>query len=338
MKKILFSLILFACSCSEQQIKYKDFLALRDAYNDGLSLKESSKFKEAIDKFLIADRSIENFPASYQMAECYQSLNKKKDATEMLRISFARGFPIERIDKEKFKDIWSEVENAYAIESTRYYERVDTILKKELDSMVTSDQVVRYSKTALNVSANVIDSLNILRLREICDRHGWPGRKILGYGPIPDPSILVIHASESDNLYFLKLAIDASVNNEASWFGARAIMINLLWRFEQNGYNKLRHTFLTSKCELDLEESSFQLMSLAKFLSDNPHKTIELVAFEQPGKSSFNKCYYDILVEIRQTLSEYGVDNNDVSLSPTLMPKSSDEFQEYFFGVAFKSR
>ena len=249
--KLLLLLLIFGCS--KPQIEYNDFLQYRKDYDEGQSSKEQFRYEDAINYLKNSDNSIDNFPAPKLMAECHMLLKNKDEALKMLSLAFKRGFPITSIDKKLFNPIWSDVKEAYGRESSEYHMTVDTVLRNKLNNMILLDQTNRWEYESHRQEFIKIDSININELRKICIEKGWPGRKILGYGRIPDPSILVIHSNEKNNLYFLDIAMKASLNNEASWFGTRAIMYNLLWRFDHDGYSKLRNTYLKEDGELDLE-------------------------------------------------------------------------------------
>ncbi len=335
MVRFIIILALLLCSCSQSSVEYVDFLKYRSSYTEGERLKEQSNYHEAINHYKDSDNSIDNFSAPKKMAECYMLLGEKKEALKMLSLAFRRGFPITSIDSELFKPIWQEVEEAYEEGSFKYYDAVDTLLKKKLEEMIRLDQTNRAQYESFRQEFGKIDSANIAELSEICAEKGWPGRKLLGYGNIPDPSILVIHSSEEDNLYFLDIAMKASLNNESSWFGTRAIMINLLWRFDHNGYDKLRHTYLTDRGDLDFEKSSFQLLSLVTSLNDNPTKKIILVAFEQSNNDLFSSIYVNRLTEIKEILIHYGLDSNRVSINTKLIPNPPDKLGDSYFGLLF---
>lgn len=302
---------------------------------EGDRLKELSKYHEAINYYKDADNSIDNFSTPKKMAECYILLGEKREALKMLSIAFNRGFPITSIDNDLFNPIWKEVEAAYKEGYTKYCLAVDTLLKKKLETMIQLDQTNRSQYESYRQQFIKIDSINITELRKICAKKGWPGRKLLGYGVIPDPSILVIHSSERDNLNFLDIAMKASLANESSWFGTRAIMYNLLWRFNHNGYSKLRHTYLTKRGDLDWEKSSFQLISLVTSLNNNPSKKIKLVAFEQPDNTLFSSVYINRLTEIKKTLVQSGLDSTRVSIDTKLIPYTPDELGDSYFGLLF---
>jgi tetratricopeptide (TPR) repeat protein len=333
MIRFLLLIFCFSFSChSIKQFDYSNFLELEKVYNRGKVLKEQKKYEEALKEFAVAEKSINNYSVVWRMADCYMYLNKSSEALKMLGLAFKRGVPISRIDKELFAPIWPEVEKAYAKECLNYYASIDTVLRNKLASMENLDQKGRREYSSHVKEFKRIDSINIKELKEICVEKGWPGKKQLGFGIIPDPATLVIHSDEKNNIYFLDLAMKASLNNEDGWFGTRAILINLMWRFNHDGFNKLRLTYLTADGKLDLKKSFFQLSSLAKFLNDNPDGSIELLAFDHPTNKVFSKSYQNNLLEVKQALIKYGLDSNRISINDKLRPPFSDEFGDFYFG------
>lgn len=331
MKTFLFFAFLVFVSCQSKQLEYSDFLECEEAYQWALYLKSQSNYKDAIVQFELADKSINNFPASKEMAECYMHLGETNKALDLATIAFQRGFPVTSFDEHLFATVWSELEREFKVNSTSYYQTVDTLLRNELSQMIMNDQKIRLNPQSIEKMME-IDLYNINRLKEICRSKGWPGRRLLGYGRIPDPSILVIHASERDNIFFLDLVVRASLKNEASWFSARAIMINLLWRFDDDGYNKLRHTYVDSHGELDTIRSFFQLSSLATFLNDNTEKGIVLLGFHNSQSFSEKRTRMEQLEQIKRFLSNAGIRDDRVRIQKETMKVKPDEFGGYNFG------
>ena len=89
---------------------------------------------------------------------------------------------------------------AYVINQHQTHTQVNHALQAELQQMVNSDQKVRiaqieHGNSAKNAEAWIaIDAANLLRLKQIVARYGWPGKSLVGLTGSGNALLLVQHA------------------------------------------------------------------------------------------------------------------------------------------------
>ncbi len=302
-------LFFFIVGCTRETVDYSLFLEAEVNFEKADSLQKQGQYLNAIQFFQAADRSIDNFSAPYHIAECIMHLGDERVALEMARISVTRGFPLDRFDQPLFRPIFQQIAESFSEDSLKYASNLDTALRGRLDRMISRDQEVRNLGGYTSDDMQAIDKANIDELKAICEKYGWPGRKFLGYGRIPEPSTVVLHATEADNLNFLGLAMRASLDNKASWYETRAIMINLLWRFNRNSCTAFRFLEIKSNDTVDMNASFFELSSLGYFLMTNRNLSIELI--DQRNKDILESS---VLSEIKDFIVSQGANDSQVSI------------------------
>jgi hypothetical protein len=213
--------------------------------------------------------------------------------------------------------------------------------------MVEQDQTIRYAlqqadvqeKDSLGREMRKIDSLNISRLKAIEQKYGWPGFRLIGNRQTyptdvdADVALLVIHAGEAENHYFLNAALKKIQKKEASWWDAYGIMKNLVFRFNEDGHNKLRHIGMDEKGNVEMERSFFQLKVLADFLKDNPLQKITLFVVQYEGEDPQHLVRYQKSVkEIRNFLVREGIPAKSVGISEKMKIVKDDGLGRYRIG------
>ena len=89
---------------------------------------------------------------------------------------------------------------AYAISQHRTHTQINHALQTELQHMVDRDQKVRitqieHGNSTKNAEAwKAIDAANLLRLKQIVARYGWPGKSLVGLTGSGNALLLAQHA------------------------------------------------------------------------------------------------------------------------------------------------
>ena len=190
-------LFFFIIGCTRERVNYSLFLQAEVDFEKADSLQEQGQYLKAIQFFQAADRSIDNFSAPYRIAECRMHFGDERAALEMARISVTRGFPLDRFDQPLFRPIFHQIAESFHEDSLTYASRIDTALRGRLGRMISRDQEVRNLGGYTGDDMQAIDKANIDELKAISEKYDWPGRKLLGYGRIPEPSTVVLHATEA---------------------------------------------------------------------------------------------------------------------------------------------
>lgn len=281
------------------EISFREFLLLENSYLHANNLYDRKEFDSAIWYFRKSAASVNsNYASNINIARCYANLEQFDSALYYTRLAFKQGFPWDYLamDTALFMPIWKEIRLGYTADSLEYVKQINLALRNELQVMYQNDQAVRQKSSGTISIQDSIDQANISRLKEITDEYGWPERSVQRFGMIVDPSIFVIHADEAANLYFLPIAIQSAEKNKSSWYSPRSIMYNMLWRFEDSGYNKLRFIAPMDGSIIN-EESFFQLKGLAQFIIDNDFK-IRINAHRSTD-NDFNREYKKYLLELK---------------------------------------
>jgi hypothetical protein len=157
----------------------------------------------------------------------------------------------------------------------------DTSVAKKVDSLKFWDQYYRLKLPAferpemrdsfkyyMNLQQKV-DSTNLITLRQMVEKNGWPGWFQIG-SVRSGPNVIIVHNSEKDNILFLKLLISEAEKQNIYWEDAKNILGNLLFRFRKNGYFDLREVYIENQ-RLDRDKSLFALHTLGSLINDNPY-------------------------------------------------------------------
>lgn len=332
-----FFLLIFFSQCNTDdtvKISFREFLLLENSYSHANNLYDRKEFDSAIWYFRKSAVSVNsNYASNINIARCYANLEQFDSALYYTRLAFKQGFPWDYLamDTTLFMPIWKEMRLGYRADSLEYIKQINLALRHELQGMYQNDQAVRQKSSVTISIRDSIDRANITRLKELTDEYGWPERSVQGFGMIVDPSIFVIHADEAANLYFLPIAIKSAEENKSGWYSPRSIMNNMLWRFEDSGYNKLRFIVPIDGSILN-DKSFFQLKSLSQFIIDNDFK-IKINAHRSTD-TNFNREYKKYLLELKFFLLENGVENKRVMINDTLLENDRDEFGTYLFSYS----
>jgi hypothetical protein len=225
----------------------------------------------------------------------------------------------------------------FSVNYALYLDQIDSTLLKELEYMISEDQKYRtkkLNKDEYDKLQKPIDSLNIQKLYKIVNVKGWPNRKQLGIGMIPDPTTIVIHSNHKDNIFFLNEVLVSAEKNLITWFKPEVIMSNLLWRFEKDeGLVKLRYLDFTRSGDLDLEKSYFQLATLAKFRKNNSKwKMTFFPTYTNSKDKNKIKNYKTILYKIKEFLVKEGVSEDLIILDMNFKKVKDDGLGKFYFG------
>ncbi|HTE33863.1 MAG TPA: hypothetical protein VK666_25955 [Chryseolinea sp.] len=249
-----------------------------------------------------------------------------------------------------FTPIMKQVLRNYKRFRPQYLASIDTVLRKEIKNMENLDQTPRRllpnrkyvnqeSKDSLWRSIKEVDSNNIQRFKEIEKKYGWPGIQVIGsnqtMGDFVEPATIIIHNNEKDNLYFLNSAYAKAVKGEASWHDPERIMLNLLFRFYEEGHIKLRHTFFSENNEIDEDRSYFQLKALADLIKTNPRYKIIFFCVRYDAETESDiQIYVKELDKIIKFLSSNGVPQDNISIDNQVRKVTDDGLGKY--RVAFR--
>lgn len=351
--KYYISIILFLIICNlsfiqslySQSVSFSEFLQRENFYVLGREAMEKGDYKKAIAYIQKAIPNIERQPWCYKsLGESFFYLKDYENALKYYALSFASGLNLKSVDKDFVTMKKELIENIYREERVRYLSSIDTMLREELYNMCIEDQRYRlilggaktaYEKDSLWKMINEIDTSNIRRLKDIVAIRGWTGRSILGIRDMKklvDPTLIVIHSNESNNVYFLNETIKSASNNKSSWYDAISIMTNMLWRFAINDVVKLRDVYLNDNLEIDIEKSKLQLYSLAQLTRDNPHYKIELNLsyYENENIKNIDR-YSNALIQIKNYLITQGVPENLISVNNSKIEIEDDGLGKCLF-------
>lgn len=259
----------------------------------------------------------------YYMAHAYKYFGDKEKAIYHIQKAFETGHVLSSYKTELFSDIFGALEIIYPSANEIYLNSINLDLQAIINDMRIKDQLYRGNME----KQGPLDSLNAIRLKEIVEEYGWPGRALVGNR---EPRVIVVHLSEEYNYYFLEHIIESCGNNMALWNDAEMVMTNMLWRFEKkDNHNKLRYLFIDDKGSLDLKYSYLLLNTLGRFLFSHPGYAIELYRTDLYPNEEIK-----ILAEIKEFLIDYGVDERQVIISKEIIPAVTDDLGEYF--VAYR--
>lgn len=183
---------------------------------------------------------------------------------------FVRKETVEKIDKKCLDNL----RNRFILVP---YE-LNKQLIKTVDSLVDWDQKYRSIASTFSNRDSIryymllqdkIDSTNMITLKDMVNKIGWPGRFQLGTGG-KDLTALVIHSPEEDNSYFLNILIQEARKQNVHWLSAAGIMRNMLFRFPKGKYNELAEIYL-KKGNIDMIKSLLAIYSLASLINNNPY-------------------------------------------------------------------
>lgn len=343
----VFFLMLTLPESVQSQPSYRNFLEARELYDSGTLLMEDGQYKKALPLFQQAAQAPDQkLSALNGAAICYMKLKDEKKALVAIEEAFRNGYLLRYMEQDKpLVPLRTKMEELFRTFRPRYLETIDTILRSELKNMVMQDQQIRnqirifaggQEKDLTRIQMLKTDSINIIRLKEIERQYGWPGFKLIGNRQTypddfnPDVTLLVAHAGEADNLFFLEAVMKKIVKNEASWWDAYEIMKNLIFRFNEDGYNKLRQTLIDEEGHLDTDQSFFQLKVLADFLSDNPTQKITLAVVQYEDESSANSAVYQkSLRAIRDFLVNEGTPSKSIVIRDKAVKVKDDGLGKY---------
>lgn len=259
----------------------------------------------------------------YYMAHAYKYFGDKEKAIYHIQKAFETGHVLSSYKTELFSDIFDTLEIIYPSANEIYLNSINLDLQAIINDMRIKDQLYRGNME----KQGPLDSLNAIRLKEIVEEYGWPGRALVG---AREPRVIVVHLNEEYNYYFLEHILEACGNNMALWNDAEMVMNNILWRFEKmHNHTKLRYLFIDDKGSLDLEHSYLLLNTLGKHLFSNP-----TVAIELHRTDLYPKDETKILTEIKEFLIAYGVDEKQIIIREEIIETVTDDLGEYF--VAYK--
>jgi tetratricopeptide (TPR) repeat protein len=343
----VFFLMLTLPGSVQSQTSYRDFLEVREFYDSGTLLMENGQYKKALYLFQQAAQDPgQKLSALNGAAICYMKLKDEQKALAAIEEAFRNGYLLRYMEQDKpLLPLRPKMEELFATLRPRYLETLDTLLRRELKNMVMQDQQIRsqirtlpegQEKDSARIQMLKTDNLNIVRLKEIERQYGWPGFKLIGNRQTypddsnPDVTLLVAHAGEADNLFFLEAVMKKIVKKEASWWDAYDIMKNLVFRFNEDGYNKLRQTVLDNEGHLDIDQSFFQLKVLADFLSDNPTQkiTLAVVQYEDESESTI-VVYQKSLKAIRDFLVKEGTPVKSITIRDKVLKVKDDGLGKY---------
>jgi hypothetical protein len=223
----------------------------------------------------------------------YQSVLKnqkdKKVAIKYLDSAFARGLDtlcVPPLVHQIFGD--SVINKSHAQNFLKAY---DLKLMKRLDSLVEQDQKYRQLafvkgkritlSDSLHAQWKLTDSLNLVFLKALIKREGYPTARKVGYdfcmfGPRTAPELIIRHLGTNERDYqiaLLKQVVELCLKNEEHWQKIGGIQFNLHFRFS-NSYSEFTSLYYKGK-SLDVEESLFSLSQMAEILQ-SPIQTVNI--------------------------------------------------------------
>jgi tetratricopeptide (TPR) repeat protein len=341
--------ILFLSNSALAQNTYNDFLEARKFYDSGNVLLGQQHYRKALRLFQKAtDDPDQKLSAHNGAAICYMKLGDEEKALMEIEEAFRHGYLLRYLLQDRpLQPIRQKMEQRFKILRPQYLATIDTVLREEIQRMVENDQTIRYTlqqadgeeKDSLSREMRKIDSLNISRLKAIEQKYGWPGFTLIGNRQTyptdvdADVALLVTHASEGENHYFLDAALEKIQKKEASWWDAYGIMKNLVFRFNEDGHNKLRHIGMHEQGNVDMERSFFQLKVLADFLKDNPLQKITLFVVQYEDENSQNLVQYQKSAkEVRDFLVKEGIPVKSVGIREKMKIVKDDKLGRYRIG------
>lgn len=334
--------------CQNPSKAYKDYLLQEQLFDSAVVLMNAGQNKQAIKLFKIAGQNMNTRATSLAYSGfCYVALAKNKKGLKRINEAFEHGFKLKYIDEDDslLSPLMPKIKAMYPEARKKYIASIDTLLRAEIASMIKEDQQIRlllsnpkYQKRqqidSIYKEMGVIDDRNIKRLHEICLKHGWPSAKLVGTDVSFDddanfnPSLLVLHSNESDNIYFLNLMLKKALKDEEYWTDLVSVMSNMLFRFYDQKIVKLRYTYITNEGKLDLGKSFFQLKCLSKLIKNNQHYklTFCVVKFED-DKETFNTKA--LLQEVVDFLVTDGVPKENITFREEVKEVKPDNFERY---------
>lgn len=202
----------------------------------------------------------------YCICDGDKSIKKNTHKTNL----FLRKETIDKLDKKCSKNL----KNRFKLVP---YE-LNKPLIKTVDSLVDWDQKYRsIARTFSNKDSiryylllqDMIDSTNMITLKAMFSKTGWPGRFQIGTGG-KDLTVLIIHSPEEDNSFFLNILIQEARKQNVHWFKVVGIVNNLFYRFPKEGYKVLPGIYILNG-SIDKEKSFLALYSLASLIKNNPY-------------------------------------------------------------------
>lgn len=341
--------------CESEYYTYINFINQQHAYDSGKLLITNKKYEAAIVVYqgLVKNVSLK-LPSRVKIALCYINLNEPKKAVKEIDRAFLEGHPIEYVKNEPaFLPLMPVIEEHYKRIRPKYLSKVNFALRTKLCKMREDDQGIRYllhepgnlikkKRDSIFAIMEGIDSVNMSYFREIERKYGWPDAKLIGRNEtINDDKhpvyadLFVIHSSEKDNIIYLQSALKEVCKGEESWWSAVGIMKNLLFRFNEEGFNKLRYTYLTNEGLIDWKRSYFQLKVLSEFLHDNPNDRISLFIAKYKNETLESPDrYIKTLDELRRFLISEKVNPESIFIENEIRTVDDDGMGKY--RIAYK--
>lgn len=337
-KYLCLMFVLSAFGCSEQQEKplmtYRKYLDLKDSCVKGYELLSNGDISAAKAEYAKCAQLVEyETTGLLGVAECLAYLDQCDSAMIYAQYAFEKGLPWKNVDTLLF-DV-HQLRDIYKSARATYFSRVDTALVAELEEMVRKDQKYRltpdyiYNDSLVRLQAP-LDSANRRRFDEITNSKGWPGKRLLGYGILPNIKIVAMHSDHANTLRYLKIAMDAAERNETSWSDAEGLMAMLLFKFEKKeGFNKLRFVTINQDGSLSLDQSYFQLNCLARLKSNNPYPVeIFPTYYEKIPSVDPTKALY----EIKNFLVDQGIPASIIHVDSKWQEVEDDGLGKFMFG------
>jgi hypothetical protein len=319
----------------DAQVTFRDFKDFDMKFDSATALMNKDKFKEAIKLFDRTKNSIDLIRTSYLYSGiCWMGLGNKQKAMEELRLGFLHGALLRHLHGAATLEAYmSEITAMYKEVRPQYLASIDTVLRNTLIKMLERDQTIRnvYKKArasqrdSLYRAMQRADGENILALKEIEKQFGWPGDKLIGprefdHYEMGAVSLIVMHNSAADQIYFLKSAIAKAQANEGSWYDPYNMMTKMLIGYKTT--IPLRFTYLDSENKLDTKGSFFQLRTLADLMSNNSNFRLTFfVAYYADESQAEMYDLVDSLRELKSFLLNNGVPAEaiDIKADPVLI-------------------
>lgn len=341
--------------CKSDYYTYRNFINQQHAYDSGKVLIKDKKYEGAIVVYKSLLKNVSSkLPSRVKIALCYVNLNEPEKAIKEIDRAFLEGHPLEYVKNEPaFLPLMPVIEEHYNRIRPKYLSKVNFALRDKLCKMREDDQGIRYvlhepgnlmkkKRDSIFMIMKGIDSINMRYFREIESKYAWPDAKLIGTNQTINDDrhpvyvdLFVIHSSEKDNIIYLQSALNEICKGEESWWSAVGIMKNLLFRFNQDGFNKLRYTYLTNEGMIDWERSYFQLKVLSEFMRDNPHDRVSLfiTRYKNETPESVDK-YIKALEEIRKFLISEKVNPELIFIENEIRTVEDDGMGKY--RIAYK--
>lgn len=166
--------------------------------------------------------------------------------------------------------------------------KTETRINLEYRDLITKlqakDQEVRLTKPIDYSKMREVDAENKRALDSLVAIYGWPGTKVIGKNMLNDqhvvPSTLVIHQDLATNINYLNASLESYQNGMDDYHNFSTIVTNSFYRFKNSNksYNYLP-LMVYEDSEVDLDNSKFLLLVLAKYLTNNirPSRSFELL-------------------------------------------------------------